>query len=88
MLGAEDIKEGLHLLLTEPQAPAISRVDETAVDVDQSSDGEDSEVLTNGQVASVLSRVAAEADPESNGISFQVHSARSGGRGVLFHLGF
>ncbi len=67
LLGTEDIAEGLQLLLTEPQAPPAPQRDDTAVQVAEV----DCEMLSSAQIGSVLSRVAAEADPDANGLSFQ-----------------
>ena len=66
-MGAEDIAEGLQLLSSEPRLPSEAQQDESVVDVVE----DDCEMLSSTQISAVLSRVAAEADPHSTGISFQ-----------------
>lgn len=67
LLSTRDINQGLSLLLTEPKMPSVPHsAGDTAIDVHSKDD-----MLTKPQIHQVLKRLAAESDPDGNGLTFQ-----------------
>lgn len=68
VLGKKDIKQGLDLLLNDPKIPsAPPAAGEISVEVIT----KDTDMLSRPQIHEVLQRLAAESDPDGNGLTFQ-----------------